>query len=179
VAPCRDGGLEDEAKRGRPDIVHLCLLEATSIPLYREGRIQIYVHTIRDRVIRAGANVSLPRSCCRFQGVVEKLFREGRVGGGAGPLLELRGMTFPELVREMGPSRVVGLTREGAGSSCPDVAGLLDGDACLATGGFQKGRFAESTKRSIGELYRIDGASLDAHVVAGRILYEYEKTIFM
>jgi len=43
------GGLEDEAKRGRPDIVHLCLLEATSIPLYREGRIQIYAHTIRDR----------------------------------------------------------------------------------------------------------------------------------
>jgi len=172
-------GLEGETKRGRPDIVHLCLLEATSIPLYREGRIQIYVHTVGDRVIRVGQDVSLPRSYHRFQGVLEKLFREKRVGGRARPLLELMGMTFPELVREIGPSRVIGLTREGAGSSCPDVAGLLDEDACLVIGGFQKGRFAESTKKSIGELYRIDGASLDAHVVAGRILYEYEKTIFM
>jgi len=88
-------------------------------------------------------------------------------------------MTFPELVREIGPSGVVGLTREGAGSSCPGVACMLDGDACLVIGGFQKGRFAESTKKPIYGLYRIDETPLDAHAVAGRVLYEYEKTVFM
>ncbi len=172
-------GLENEAKRGRPDIVHFSLLEATSIPLYHESRIRVYVHTVDDRVIRVGENVKLPKSYHRFRGVLEKLFREQKVGDGVRPLLEVADMTFQELVREIGPSKVVGLTREGASSSCPGVASLVDGDACLVVGGFQKGHFAESTKKSIDELYRIDEAPLESHVVTARILYEYEKTIFM
>jgi len=55
-------GLEDGTKRGRPDIVHPCLPEATSIPLYREGGIRVYVHTAGDGAIRVGQNVNLPRS---------------------------------------------------------------------------------------------------------------------
>ena len=33
-------GMENEFKRGRPDIVHLCLLEACTIPLYIENKIK-------------------------------------------------------------------------------------------------------------------------------------------
>ena len=35
-------GIENENKRGRPDIVHSSLLEACSIPLYFEKKISIY-----------------------------------------------------------------------------------------------------------------------------------------
>jgi rRNA small subunit pseudouridine methyltransferase Nep1 len=35
-------GIENEFKRGRPDIVHLCLLEACTIPLYLENKIKVF-----------------------------------------------------------------------------------------------------------------------------------------
>lgn len=172
-------GLENEIKRGRPDIIHFSLLEATSIPLYYENKIQIYIHTIDDKVIRVGRNVNLPKSYHRFQGVFEKLFQEKKVESSVQPLLELQNMTFAELLEETEPSKVIGLTKEGTASSYSNVASLLDEDACLVIGGFQKGHFTESTKKCIDELYRIDGISLESHVVTSRILYEYEKTIFM
>lgn len=170
-------GLENEIKRGRPDIVHHSLLAATSIPLYREHKIEVYVHTAADRVIRVGRGVNLPKSYHRFQGVLEGLFRDGAADGAG--LLEIQDMTFAELVEQIGPSRTIGLTREGAGSSYGGVAGMLDDDACLVIGGFQKGHFAESTKQSIDEMYGIGTASMESHVVTSRVLYEYEKTIFM
>ncbi len=172
-------GLENEIKRGRPDIIHQSLLASTCIPLYHEHRIQVYIHTVADKVIRVGRGVNLPKSYHRFQGVFEKLFRDASISDESRMLLDVQDMKLAKLVEEIGPSRTVGLTREGAGSSCHDVAGMLDDDACLIIGGFQKGHFAESTKKSIDEMYGVDEASLESHVVASRVLYEYEKTIFM
>ena len=34
-------GISDEIKRGRPDLVHFCILEATTIPLYAKNKIKI------------------------------------------------------------------------------------------------------------------------------------------
>jgi len=39
-------GIQNENKRGRPDIVHFSLLEACSIPLYFEKKLSIYIHTL-------------------------------------------------------------------------------------------------------------------------------------
>ena len=72
-------GISNEIKRGRPDIVHFCLLEASSIPLFKENKIRIYVHTINDDVIILGKDVQLPKSYHRFAGLIEKLFKEKTV----------------------------------------------------------------------------------------------------
>jgi len=47
----------------------------------------------------------------------------------------------------------------------------------LVVGGFQKGHFSDSIKNRFDESFKIDRESLDAHIVIGRTLYEYEKTI--
>ena len=39
-------GIHNEIKRGRPDLVHFSLLEATTIPLYYEKKISIYAPQI-------------------------------------------------------------------------------------------------------------------------------------
>lgn len=172
-------GAENEIKRGRPDIVHFGLLAATSTPLYLADRIRIYVHTVDDHVIAVGSSVSLPKSYHRFEGVFAKLYRDGVITAGSRTLLEIKRMGFSELVSEIDPSKVIGLSREGVPGSFPGVAKLLDEDACIVVGGFQKGHFAESTKKSVDGLYQIDRNPLESHIVTGRILYEYEKTIFM
>ena len=59
-------GIKNEIKRGRPDLVHFSLLEACSIPLYFENKLNVFVHTIDDKVISIGQNVRLPKSYHRF-----------------------------------------------------------------------------------------------------------------
>jgi len=172
-------GMKNEIKRGRPDIVHFCLLEACTIPLYEEDEIDVYVHTIDDKVISVGSGVRLPKSYHRFAGIIEKLFIEKIIKSEDKKLFEIKDMTFSELIDKIQPERVLGLSSEGKQSSYGEVAKLCDEDTCLVIGGFPKGDFSDSTKKRIGSLYSVEQRPLEAHVVVARILYECEKTIFM
>ena len=46
-------------------------------------------------------------------------------------------------------------------------------------GGFQKGHFSNSVANKITDLYSVGDESFEGHVIVARMLYEYEKTIFM
>ena len=173
--------IKNQIKRGRPDIIHFSLLEATTIPLYRANKIKVYVHTIHNKVITLGANINLPKSYHRFQGLIEKLYQKTEIQSYDNTLLQLHDMTLSQLIQKINPKTVIGLSRE-KGSSMVSPATLVrkfDNDTCLIIGGFQKGHFSESTKSCIDTLYQIHQESLESHVVTSRILYEYEKTLFM
>lgn len=172
-------GIENEIKRGRPDIVHLGLLEATSIPLYQNDRIEIFVHTIDDRVIKIGKNVNIPRSYHRFEGLIEKLYFDKKITHKEETLLEIKKLTFPELLKEIDPLTVIGLSTNGKPKPYSNIAAELDDETCLVIGGFQKGHFSDTVLNKIDHLYSINQTFLESHVVIGRMLYEYEKTIFM
>ena len=172
-------GIENEIKRGRPDLVHLCLLETCFIPLYMENKIKIFVHTIEDKVIFVRDQVNLPKSYHRFAGLIEKLFADKTIQAGEKSLLELKELSFPELIDLINPKKVIGLSTQGNYRPYQDVAAELDNDSCIVIGGFQKGHFSESVKNRIDQLFRTDKKSLESHIVISRILYEYEKTIFM
>ncbi len=171
-------GIQNENKRGRPDIVHFSLLEACSIPLYFEKKLSVYVHTLNDKVIKVGDNIHPPKSFHRFAGLIEKLFYEKRIESEGKILLEMDDMSFSKLMEEINPKNVVGLSSVGKPSSYYDVAKSLTENSCIVIGGFQKTHFSESTISKIDHLVSIDPNSLESHVVTARILYEYEKTIF-
>jgi rRNA small subunit pseudouridine methyltransferase Nep1 len=172
-------GLKNEIKRGRPDLVHFCLLEACTVPLYEEDEISVYVHTIDDKVITVGERVRFPKSYHRFAGIMEKLFVDKVIRADDQKLFELQNMSFSELIDSLDPDQVIGLSSEGKKSSYESVAKTCTDDTCLVIGGFPKGEFFDSTKKSIDSLYSVDDNPLEAHVVVARTLYEYEKTIFM
>ena len=172
-------GIKNEIKRGRPDLVHFSLLEATSIPLYFENEIKIYVHTIDDKVILIGDDVRLPKSFHRFVGLIEKLFREKIIKADNKKLLELKEMDFASLVNMIKPEKIIGLSTDGQLTTYKDVVSQLDDDVCLVVGGFQKGHFSDEVKNKIEQSFRVEDISLESHVILSRILYEYEKTIFM
>ena len=171
-------GIQNENKRGRPDIVHFSLLEACSIPLYFEKKLSIYVHTLNDKVIKVGDDIHLPKSFHRFAGLIEKLFYEKRIESNGKKLLEMSDMNFSQLIEDINPKNVVGLSIVGKSSSFCDVAESLDENSCIIIGGFQKSHFSDSTVSKIDQLVSIDSNSLESHIVTARILYEYEKTIF-
>ena len=172
-------GITDEFKRGRPDLVHLCILEATTIPLYKKNQIKIFIHTIDDHVIYLGENVNIPKSYHRFEGLVEKLFLEKTIKSNEKVLLEIKENTISDLIDEINPSQVIGFSTQGKENSFENVASNLPENCCLVIGGFQKGHFSENVLNQMDQLVSIGDSPLEAHTVIGRILYEYEKTIFM
>lgn len=171
--------LKNEIKRGRPDIVHFCLLEACTIPLYEEDELSVYVHTIDDKVIMIGEQVRLPKSYHRFAGIMEQLFLEKIIRANGKSLFEMQNMTFSELIDKIEPDQVIGLSSEGKQSSYEEAAKRFTDETCLVIGGFPKGEFFDSTKKRIDSMISVDLTPLEAHVVVARTLYEYEKTIFM
>jgi len=172
-------GIKNEIKRGRPDLVHFSILEAITIPLYIQNKLNLFVHTIDDKVIYFGKNVHLPKSYHRFEGVIEKLYQEKKIVSKNKLLLELKEQTFSELINEINPSKIIGFSTEGKLSSYEKIASQISDNSCIVLGGFQKGHFSDSIQNKITDLYSVGDESFEAHVVASRILYEYEKTIFM
>ncbi|MBM2852683.1 MAG: ribosome biosis protein [Candidatus Nitrosotenuis sp.] len=172
-------GIKNEIKRGRPDLVHFCLLEACTIPLYFEDEISIYIHTLDDMVITVEPGVHLPKSYHRFAGLMEKLFAEKIIKSDGQKLLEIKNMTFSDLIDKIKPDNVIGLSSEGTKSSYYDAAATCTSKSCLVIGAFPKGHFSDPVRKRIDSLLSVDASSLEAHVAIARVLYEYEKTVFM
>jgi rRNA small subunit pseudouridine methyltransferase Nep1 len=87
-------GIKNEMKRGRPDLVHFSILEATTIPLYLQNKMKFFVHTTDDKVIYFGQNVHVPKSYHRFEGLIEKLYQEKKIIINNDVLLEIKEKTF-------------------------------------------------------------------------------------
>lgn len=172
-------GIENEMKRGRPDLVHFSILEATTIPLYLQNKIKIYIHTVDDKVIYFGQNVHIPKSYHRFEGVIEKLYQDKKIKANNEVLLEIKEKTFSELIDEINPSKVIGFSTKGKSSTYEKIASEITDNSCIVIGGFQKGHFSDFVEKKITEMYSIGNESFEGHVVVARLLYECEKTIFM
>ncbi|MDR3782048.1 MAG: ribosome biogenesis protein [Candidatus Nitrosotalea sp.] len=172
-------GIKNEIKRGRPDLVHFSLLESCSIPLYFENKLNIFVHTIDDKVISLGQNVRLPKSYHRFIGLVEKLYAAGRIEENNNTLLEIKEMNFGDLIKKINPKQTIALSSKGIKSSYQKVAEEMDNDTCLVVGGFSKGQFSDKNKDYFNKIVLVDKNPLEAHIIISRVLYEYEKRIIM
>ena len=172
-------GIKNELKRGRPDLIHFSLLEACSIPLYFENKLNVFVHTIDDKVILVGQNVRLPKSYHRFVGLIEKLYSEKEVGDNSKKLLELKNMTFSDLIKKIDPKQVIALSSEGIKSNYQQLSKEINDKTCLVVGGFQKGEFSDKIKKCFDKVVSVDANPLEAHIIISRVLYEYEKRIIM
>lgn len=168
--------LKDSWKRGRPDLVHFSLLEATSIPLYFKGLLKVYVHIYKGDVIEVGDGVRLPKSYHRFAGLMEQLLKEGVVGGER-PLLKVVCEGFIQLLESTRPTSTVGLSRKGKLVKPVAIAERLAGEErpLVVIGAFPKGSFSKEIGSRLDEIYSISKYALESHVVVARILYEYEK----
>lgn len=166
-------------KMGRPDIVHNTLLQILETPLNWEGHLRTFVHTQDDYVISINPKVRLPKNYVRFVGLVEQLFAEGQVPGKGEPLLSIEKMPLRQLVGRLRPTKVLGLSMLGKPMLLREAAQYASGlkDPLIALGGFPRGHFAERTRQLVSEMFRVDQRSLDAWVVAGRFVYDFEWSI--
>lgn len=167
-------------RRGRPDIIHFCLLEALGSPLNMEGGLKVWINTFGGYTIEASPNVRLPRDCNRFKGLMEQLFKFGRVPPRSPePLLILEKMSLQELIGKMRPDRVIALSRHGKPTSLEALCRHLRGfrKPVVFIGAYPTGPLGEDTLSSADEAYSIYPLSLEAWVVTSRLIYEFERKI--
>ena len=173
-------GLPGQEKRGRPDILHFCLLEAMGSPLNRSGNLRVWVSTQRGHVIEIDPSTRPPRDCNRFNSLMEQLLLDGSSPPGAeSPLLRLRNMSLRGLVEELDPSRVVALTSHGSPSSFAAAAERLQGSGSPAVlvGAYPSGPMEEETLALADEALSVYPEPLEAWTVVSRLLYECERRL--
>jgi rRNA small subunit pseudouridine methyltransferase Nep1 len=163
-------------KMGRPDIVHNTLLQILETPLNWTGHLQTFVHTQDDYVITVNPKIRLPKNYVRFVGLVEQLFAEGQVPKNGEPLLSIDKMPLRQLLGRLKPGKVLGLSTLGKPKLLRELSQYASSitNPLMMVGGFPRGHFATGTQQLVSEMFTVDTRSLDAWVVAGRFVYDFE-----
>ena len=162
------GRLKFREKRGRPDILHHCLLLLLDSPL--RNNFEVYVHTINGMIIRISSDTRLPRNYNRFVGLMETLLKEGTIKSGNKNLIEILDLNLSKLVKG---KKVVLLSEKGEKFS-PEV--IVD-EVAICIGAFAHGEFFEDTIRALGNFKAVSlgKESYSSLYVTSKILSEYER----
>jgi rRNA small subunit pseudouridine methyltransferase Nep1 len=171
------GKLASSEKRGRPDIIHFCLLEAMGSPLNRAGLLKVWLSTMSGQIVDVNPSTRLPRDYNRFTSLMEQLLLYGRTPpGGEESLLVIRDMGLGELVKEVKPTSVVALTSHGRLSSFKAVGEILAvmEKPMVLIGAYPSGPMGRETLAVTDLQTSIYPDTLEAWTVTSRILYEVE-----
>ncbi len=169
--------LSQKWKRGRPDIVHVTLLNILDSPLASMGLLDVYLHVYDGRVFRVLPETRIPKSYERFRGLMAQLLEIERVPPSGEPLIYKAYDSLSEFASRHGG--LILLWERGTPASPGYVftrayySGLP-----LGIGAFPRGDFKRSTLRKTRESYSIYGGyPLKAWTVASRILCAGEEII--
>ncbi|MHA2036571.1 MAG: 16S rRNA methyltransferase [Promethearchaeota archaeon] len=173
--------LENPEKRGRPDITHLCLLNALGSPLNKSGNLDLYIHTINGKIYKFNPEIKIARNYNRFKGLMAKLLIEGDIKVNGTPLIsEFKG-EIHDLIKKFNSSKV--LLFSNRGKLIQDHNELFSGDISEETvviiGGFQKSTFSDSILGLSNNSISISKYSLDAWVVISKIINFYEQSYYI
>ena len=171
--------LKNTTKRGRPDIVHMTLLEVLGSSLNDERLLRTFVHTINDRLIEIPSKVRLPKNYNRFIGLFEQLFRLGKVPKEGECLLSIHEEKLKSLIERLNPSKIVAFSTIGRFETLRSVGRQIvkEVNPLVIVGGFPHGHFTNETLNLTDDIISIDKEVLEAHIVSSRIIYEYEVAL--
>jgi len=168
--------LKNPEKRGRPDITHLCLLNALGSPLNKSGNLRLFIHTINNKIYSFNPEIKIARNYNRFKGLMAKLLIDGDVNAnGVSLISEFKG-ELQELIDKFKNPKI--LLFSSRGKLIHDYKELFFEDTSrnviAIIGGFQKNNFSEYLKSFSDKTISISRYSLDAWVVISKIINFYE-----
>ncbi|MEM4431875.1 MAG: 16S rRNA methyltransferase [Desulfurococcaceae archaeon] len=171
--------LKDWFKRGRPDIVHVTLLEALESPLNRSGLLEIYIHTYGDYVLFIDPETRIPRNYNRFVGLIEQVFAFGKAPLDTDkPLLYIRNMDLKKLVHEIGLNGYVLLHEKGVETTFENVVKTcLEKRYLIGVGGFPHGDFRKDILEDAVMRVSVYHESLPSWIIVSRLIFEAEKLL--
>jgi len=154
-------------------------LQVLETPLNWENRLRVFVHTQDDHVISINPRIRIPKNYIRFVGLIEQLFSTGRVPEHGDALMQIEKSSLQRLVDTTSASDVLGFSILGRAKLIRSVAEQVGrlAQPLVLIGGFPRGHFSEPTMRVVSSIFKVDPKPLDAWIVAGRFVYDFEWAI--
>jgi rRNA small subunit pseudouridine methyltransferase Nep1 len=170
--------LEMRWKRGRPDIIHMCLLLAVESPLTRRGVVEVYFHVLDGRVFKVRSDARLPKHLERFKGVMSDLLIAGKVPvDSPDPLIFKVSSSLEDFLA--GEGKMMILWEKGELKQPEEIVEeAVVENAVLGIGAFPRGDFKEEVLRLAHKRYAIAGGHpLTAWSVTARLVCELERRL--
>ncbi|MHA1931987.1 MAG: 16S rRNA methyltransferase [Promethearchaeota archaeon] len=168
--------LKNPEKRGRPDIAHLCLLNALGSPLNKTGNLKLYIQTFNNKIFKFNPEIKLARNYNRFKGLMAKLLIDGEISVDGIQLISAFNGELQDLIEKYNFPKIYLCSKRG--KLIQDYRELFFEESAeeimVLIGGFQKGNFSEYLMGFSNNLISISKYSLDAWVVISKIINFYE-----
>lgn len=172
--------LKDWRKRGRPDILHVCLLVALGSLLNRMGLMDTVIHTYEGKVVFLDPSERIPRNFTRFIGLMEQLLILGKVPPHASePLMWVTSHNLKSALEEKGVDHVFLLSEKGEKNTPSVLAEKIVAfeKPAVIIGAFQSGEFSPEVVNVADEVVSLGKISLDAWNVVARIISSIEDVL--
>ncbi len=169
-------GLTDFDKRGRPDIVHLCLLNAIGSTLNKNGHLRTYMHTLHGDVFKIDPSVRLPRNYNRFKGLMAQLLHDHRIKFEDTELISTVDGSLKSVLQEFQDPFIILFSRKG--KLTLNYREIFPKDrvknVVVVIGGFQKGTFSSDVLGLANNMVSVSEHPLDAWIVVSKVIEHYE-----
>ena len=168
--------LKDSEKRGRPDIVHACLLNALGSPLNKSGNLNLFVHTFNDKIFKFNPELRIARNFNRFKGLMAKLLIDGEITTNGTPLITQIETSLKDLIERLNEPEIILLSSKGKLVKTPQemFPETKSHNYVAIIGGFQKKGFSEEISSLSDNFISISKHPLDAWNVVGKVITYYE-----
>ncbi len=171
--------LPNKEQRGRPDILHHCLLNTLDTPLARSGTSGVFFHLRDGQVFSVAPDTRIPRNYNRFLGVLTQLLLKTHVPEEKPFHMWLVAGNLAQFLASRSYDHVCVLTRTGVLTDVPrHFEQGSTGKWLCVIGAFQEGYFQSRTLQELRKqpfhLMSIAASGLSAGTVASRVMYAYE-----
>lgn len=168
--------LDNFEKRGRPDILHNCLLNALGSPLNKHHLLKLYFHTINNRIFELNPEIRISRNYNRFKGLAAKLLIDRNIRFNNSYLIKEIDENLKDLIKSIKKREIILFSSRGH-----QILHHLDlfqvnkiKNYITIVGGFQKGTFSKEIMQLSDKIISISKYSLDAWIVVSKIISFYE-----
>ena len=171
--------LPENERRGRPDIIHFCLLEAMGSPLNKSGELRVWINTQQGYTITVDPSTRPPRDYNRFKSLMEQLFVDKKSPATGVPLLTLKKMSLKELINYLNTSIVIALSSHGEKSSFEEVSKIIvkESNPAILIGAYPSGPLSDEALNLSDKVLSVYPEPLEAWTVLSRTLCVVEKAL--
>ena len=168
--------LKNSTKRGRPDITHLCLLNALGSPLNKSGNLFVYIHTIKNKIFKFNPEIRIAKNFNRFKGLMAKLLIDGAIKYNNTNLISQFSGNLKQLIDSFQASEILLFSNKGRLiTKYQDIITVDPTKNVIAIiGGFQKSTFSEEILKLSNNLISISNFPLEAWIVVSKVINYYE-----
>lgn len=172
--------LKEAQKRGRPDILHICLLNllGSTLALSKKNPIEIIVHTIDKKIIMIDKEVRLPRNYNRFVGLFEQLLTKEEIRTKDKVLLKILDIPLDEKIKNIPRKNIFIFSSKGRQVNLlKQFESFSNEDIVVIIGAFPHGSFSKEIRKLSDNIFSIHTESLNAWIVINNVIFSRKLTI--